>query len=186
MYRHGQPNWEFWMLIFQCGKSTILLPFWFFVRTILADFKGSKTAILTISKVLNSDYFGNLTLENDKHIHTFIILLLICSKWKHLGPNWFHVKSEWQKNPRISTLWIPNCAAQVCKSSNILASLTPRFNLVFPSHKVKCHLTMEEFLILLLKEMKLKKVMSFAKFDRFDVDVNSQQNNKHSLFMRKN
>ena len=25
-----------------------------------------------------------------------------------------------------------------------------------------------------------------CKVDRFDVDVNSQQNNKHSLFMRKN
>ena len=32
------------------------------------------------------------------------------------GQNWFHVESEWQKNHEISTLCIPNHAAQVCCS----------------------------------------------------------------------
>ena len=41
------------------------------------------------------------------------------SKWQLLGfqndQNWFHAKSKWQKNPEISTLCIPNLAAQVCR-----------------------------------------------------------------------
>ena len=32
--------------------------------------------------------------------------------------NEFHVISEWQKSPEISTLPIPNWAAQVCKNVN--------------------------------------------------------------------
>ena len=36
--------------------------------------------------------------------------------WASNDQNQFHVKSEWQKNPEISTLAIPNWAAQVCKN----------------------------------------------------------------------
>ena len=52
-YRPGQPNW-----IFDCGNLAIFQPLCFYVKTILADFTGSKTAILTILEALNFDFLG--------------------------------------------------------------------------------------------------------------------------------
>ena len=46
--------------------------------------------------------------------------LLKCSKWQFLGlqndQNWFHVKSEWQKNHAISTLCIPKVPIRLQRS----------------------------------------------------------------------
>ena len=55
--------------------------------------------------------FGNFTLENVKNIKQIQNSeLFIWSKWQfwelHNDQNWFHVKSEWQKNPEIFTLCI--------------------------------------------------------------------------------
>ena len=49
-YRPGQLNWEFWlwMEIPQCGNLAIFLGLWFHVKTILADFRRSIIAVLTI------------------------------------------------------------------------------------------------------------------------------------------
>ena len=66
----GQPNWEFWMLIFQCGNLSFCGHF---------DFMGNQFWL--ISRVNNCHFnicfefwfFGNFTLENDKYIQTFII-----------------------------------------------------------------------------------------------------------------
>ena len=40
----------------QCGNFRIFLLFRFYVKSILADFKGSKTDVLTILKALNFDF----------------------------------------------------------------------------------------------------------------------------------
>ena len=58
LYRPGQPNWEFWMLIFQYGNLAIFLPLWFYVKSLLADFRRSKTTNATILRLLILIFFG--------------------------------------------------------------------------------------------------------------------------------
>ena len=67
-YRPGQLNWEFWlwMEIPQCGNLAIFLGLWFHVKTILADFRRSIIAVLTILEALNFDSWKNFTLDNVK------------------------------------------------------------------------------------------------------------------------
>ena len=40
----------------QCGKMTIFLPLAFYLKSFFDDFKGSKTAILTILEALNVEF----------------------------------------------------------------------------------------------------------------------------------
>ena len=67
-YRPGQLNWKFWlwMEIPQCGNLAIFLGLWFHVKTILADFRRSIIAVLTILEALNFDSWKNFTLDNVK------------------------------------------------------------------------------------------------------------------------
>ena len=65
-YRLGQPKWNFWLWIFhrpQCGNLVIFMPLWFYVKSILADFRKLKTGVLTILVALKSDFWKNFTLE---------------------------------------------------------------------------------------------------------------------------
>ena len=56
-YRPWQPNREFWLDIPQCGNLANFLPLWCCVKSILADFRRSKIAILTILEALNIDFW---------------------------------------------------------------------------------------------------------------------------------
>ena len=75
-----------------CGIFAIFLPIWFYVKSILVDFRRSKTAILTILKVLNFDFWKNFTLEIVKDSQKFKILSYSNSqKWQFLklqSPKW--------------------------------------------------------------------------------------------------
>ena len=51
------------MDITQLGNLAIFLPFRYYLKSIAADFRRSKTAILTISEALNLDFWKNFTLE---------------------------------------------------------------------------------------------------------------------------
>ena len=55
------------------GNFRIFLSLWFYVKSILADFRRSKTAILTILEALNFDFWKNLTLEKVKDSQKFNI-----------------------------------------------------------------------------------------------------------------
>ena len=50
----------------QCGNVRIFLPFRFYVKSILADFRRSKSAFLTILEALNFDFWKTVTLEMSK------------------------------------------------------------------------------------------------------------------------
>ena len=62
----------------QCGNLVIFLSIRFYVKSILADFRRSKIAVLSISKDLHLDIWKNFTV---KSLQTFKIH--ICSN----GPN---------------------------------------------------------------------------------------------------
>ena len=47
----------------QCGNLAIFLRLWFYVKSILADFRRSITTVLTILQALNFDFLENFTLE---------------------------------------------------------------------------------------------------------------------------
>ena len=45
-YRPGQPNWDFMNVdVLQCGNLAFFLPLWLYVKSILADFRTSWSAI---------------------------------------------------------------------------------------------------------------------------------------------
>ena len=54
-------------------RVAMILPFWFYVKSILADFRRSKTDILTILEALNFDFWKSYTLENVKNSQKFKI-----------------------------------------------------------------------------------------------------------------
>ena len=56
--------------IFHCRH---FLQLWFYVKSILVDFRRSKTAVLTILEALNFDFWKNFTLENVKSPQIFKI-----------------------------------------------------------------------------------------------------------------
>ena len=96
-------------------KFSNFLPLWFYVKSILADFKNSKTAILPVLKALNLIVGKNFTLGNDqicknsKFSAAQMVKMAIFGASKY--QNQFHVRSEKQKNPVF-----PIClASQVCK-----------------------------------------------------------------------
>ena len=60
--------------ITQCGNFRNFLSPIFYVKSILADFKRSKTVILTILEALNFHFFGIMyTLENVRNFNKFKI-----------------------------------------------------------------------------------------------------------------
>ena len=104
--------------IFDCGYFTVLKVINFPVTLILREINSG-----WFQKVKNCrfNHFGGFELLFLDIFHTQKCqkfpkiqnsYLLKWSKWLFLGLyndlNWFHVKSEWQKNPEISTLCIPN------------------------------------------------------------------------------
>ena len=104
---------------FDCGYSTLwkfnnFLPLWFYMKSILAELRGSKTIILTILVALNFDILGISCLKKSKISKSSKCRAaqIVTMQWQFLGlqndQTWFHVKSEWQKNLVISTLCIPN------------------------------------------------------------------------------
>ena len=56
----------------QCENLDLFLPFWFYVKSFLADFKRAKTALLTIFESFNF-WLDNVTLENIKSTKKFKI-----------------------------------------------------------------------------------------------------------------
>ena len=109
VYRPGKSNGEFWLWIFHSENLAILLPFWFYVKSILAgqklpfnNFEGWEIWFLEKSHTYKCQKIPEI--QNSE--------LLKWSKGKFFGlqndQNWFHVQSDWQKNPEISTLYIPN------------------------------------------------------------------------------
>ena len=112
-YRPGQPNWDFLTVgIPRCGNWGITLPLWFYVKSILADLRRSKTAVLTILEALNFDFWKKISHFKSQNFPTFQNSeLLKWSKLQILGlqnnQNWFHVKSKWQKNPANFQLGCP-------------------------------------------------------------------------------
>ena len=78
----------------------------FYVKSIFADFRNSKTVILTILESLNFELCQKFKVQE--------LLKLSMSKWQCLElknyQNWFHIKSEWQRNSEnfhtVFTCWI--------------------------------------------------------------------------------
>ena len=72
--------------IAQCGNLAIFLPLWFYVKSILGDFRRSKSPSLTILEAWKCQIFPT-SQDSD---------LLKLSKWPFFGlqyyQNWFHVK----------------------------------------------------------------------------------------------
>jgi len=56
-----------WLHNTQCGNFRVFLPLGFYVKSIFADFKKSKSAILTILEALTFDFWGYFTFENVKN-----------------------------------------------------------------------------------------------------------------------
>ena len=78
----------------QCGKLSIVLLFWFYMKAILIDFKKSKTVVLTILAALyfqicNSQKPKIQSLQNYQNGNFWP---------SEFSQNWFHVKLDWQKN----------------------------------------------------------------------------------------
>jgi len=59
----------------QCGNLAIFLPLWFYVKSILTDFRSSKPAILTIQDALNLIFW---------YFHIWDSKLLRLVKWQFL------------------------------------------------------------------------------------------------------
>ena len=93
----------------QCENFRICLPLIFCMKSILIILKPPKTAIWTILSALHFETlgFGDI-FKSEKSPKIKIQSLQNCwngSFWaSQTSQNWFHVKSEWQKNPKISTL----------------------------------------------------------------------------------
>ena len=65
LYRSAQPNWEIDCVdILQCGNLAIFLPLWIYMKSIFADFRRLRIAVVTILSALNFDFQKNFTLEN--------------------------------------------------------------------------------------------------------------------------
>ena len=69
----------------QCGNLAISLPLRFYVKSILADFRRSKTAILFNLEALNIDFLEIAHLEMSPIVLIFKFRLLKWSKWQFLN-----------------------------------------------------------------------------------------------------
>ena len=82
----------------------IFLPLWFYVKSILADFRRSKTAVFISLKALNFDFWKILFLKTSKVSKNskFRAARMVKRVEQFMGllndQNWFHVKSVWQHN----------------------------------------------------------------------------------------
>ena len=78
------------------------------MKSILADFRRSKTTISTILEALNFNIGELHPWKCQKYPKIQNLVILKCIKYQFfafkLTKTWFHVKSEWQKNCEISTL----------------------------------------------------------------------------------
>ena len=118
-YRPGQPNWEFWLWsvdLPQCGNLANFLPLWFHVKSNLADFRRSKTAVFN-----NFEGFRFWSLEK---FHTWIVKSvskfsaaqmvtmagLGASKWsKLISRKIWVVEKSWNFHIVYSQLSCPYC-----------------------------------------------------------------------------
>ena len=95
--------WEFWEEILrrwrrcsiterttQCGNLAIFLSLWFYVKSILAEFRRSKNAILTILEALDFDFWKNL-----------IIAICECHRFPKIQHSELLKQPKWQS----LTLW---------------------------------------------------------------------------------
>ena len=82
----------------QFGNLAIFIPLQLYMKSILADFRMSKTSNLTISEALNFDFRKNFTFEMSKVLKNTKFRAAQMFKMAVLGlqieQNWFHVKSE--------------------------------------------------------------------------------------------
>ena len=93
----------------QCGKYRIFLSLRFYVKSIFRDSKSAKSAILSQRDALNFDSYAFMQFwKAENYQINNIQSLWNCKKRQFLNfwvlQNWFHVKSQWQKNPDIYTL----------------------------------------------------------------------------------
>ena len=111
-------SYLFWILYFlkwidKVWKFSTFLPLWFFVKSFWAGYRRSKPAISTIFESLNLDFWEFHTLEYQKIKQNSKIIaakMVMGSFWSsEISQNWFHIKSEWQKNPQFSTV----CASKI-------------------------------------------------------------------------
>ena len=103
----------FQIVVYTVWKFKIFSPTQILREINFSIVKSSKTAILTILEALNFDFRENSTFQSVENSQNALIqsfknveMAVFCGLWNF--PNWFHVKSEWQKNPDISTLWWRN------------------------------------------------------------------------------
>ena len=82
------------------------------MKSILIDFRRSKTAITTILKASKFDFWKYFALKNVKNSQNSKFRAAQIVKMAVFGLQndqiRSRVKSEWHKNPEISTLGIPN------------------------------------------------------------------------------
>ena len=63
--------------IYTVWNFSIFLPLWFYVKSIVADFRRSKTAVLTILEAMTFDFWKNFMLENVKNSQKFNKLQMV-------------------------------------------------------------------------------------------------------------
>ena len=104
MYRPGQPNWEFLTLASQqFGKSAICLLLWFLREINLGWFQSLKNWhlqfwrlwILIFRKISHLEM--SKVLKNSKFRAALTVKKCQCLGLQN-DLNWFHIKTEWQKN----------------------------------------------------------------------------------------
>ena len=89
-----------------CRNLRIFLSLRFYVKSIFLEYSKAKIAISTILLVSILKFLECHTLKFPKIIVKLIKMAVFgASKWQI----WFHVKSDWQKNIEISTLWSTKC-----------------------------------------------------------------------------
>ena len=99
-YRPGQDNWEFWLWKFSNFSAVLILHLFCWIQRV-------KTVISTILEATNIDFLGISLLKISKNSKFRAAQTVIMTVLELLNDqNWFHIKSEWQKNPEISTLCI--------------------------------------------------------------------------------
>ena len=78
------------------GNFRIFLSLWFYVKSILADFRRSKTVIVPISAALNLKYLGTFDIFKWEIPKNQNLKPTKCLKWQF--QSWFHVKSKLQES----------------------------------------------------------------------------------------
>ena len=76
-------------------KFQEFLSLWFYVKSLLADFRSFEFWFLRISNFKMSK--NPQQIQNSEPLQLFNFAVF----WHQNDQNWFHVKSEWQKNTEI-------------------------------------------------------------------------------------